>query len=80
MGNSLTVGEEIYTITAVIEDVPSHLHVLFDGLVSRNSLPQQMGSWGNFGVFTYLLLQEGEDAAQYQEKLKEMYDLYGHHL
>ncbi len=76
VGNSLTVGEEIYTITAVIEDVPRHSHVLFDGLVSRNSLPQQMGSWGNFGVFTYLLLQEGEDAVQFQEKLKEMYDLY----
>ena len=74
LGNTLTVGEDIYTITAVIEDVPENSHILFDGLVSRNSLPQQMGSWGNFGVFTYLLLQEGEDAAALQEKMKDMYE------
>ena len=76
LGKTLKVGEDVYTVTAVIEDVPRNSHVLFDGLVSRNSLPQQMGSWGNFGVFTYLLLQEGEDLAQFQEKLKEMYGLY----
>jgi putative ABC transport system permease protein len=76
VGNTLKVGEEIYTITAVIEDVPRNSHILFDGLVSRNSLPQQMGSWGNFGVFTYLLLQEGEEGAVFQEKIKEMYDQY----
>jgi len=76
VGNTLKVGEEIYTITAVIEDVPRNSHILFDGLVSRNSLPQQMGSWGNFGVFTYLLLQEGVEGAVFQEKIKEMYDLY----
>ncbi|MDX2432729.1 MAG: ABC transporter permease [Bacteroides sp.] len=76
LGQTLKVGEEVYTVTAVIEDVPHNSHVLFDALVSRNSLPAQMGSWGNFGVFTYLLLQEGEDAALFQEKLKEMYGLY----
>lgn len=76
LGKSLTVGEEIYTVTAVIEDVPDNSHVVFDGLVSRNTLPAQMGSWGNFGVFTYLLLQEGEDAAAFQEKLLDMYDRY----
>ncbi len=76
VGNTLKVGDEVYTITAVIEDVPENSHVLFDGIVSRNSLPQQMGSWGNFGVYTYLLLRDGEDAVQFQEKLKEMYDLY----
>jgi putative ABC transport system permease protein len=76
VGNTLKVGEEIYTITAVIEDVPRNSHVLFDGLVSRNSLPAEMGSWGNFGVYTYLLLREGEDAAVFQDKLKGMYDRY----
>jgi len=78
VGKTLKVGEEIYTITAVIEDVPRNSHILFDGLVSRNSLDlqAQMGNWGNFGVFTYLLLQEGEDGAALQEKMKEMYDRY----
>lgn len=76
LGLTLKVGEEVYTVSAVIEDVPYNSHVLFDALVSGNSLPAEMGSWGNFGVFTYLLLQEGENVAGFQEKLKEMYGRY----
>jgi len=76
VGGTLEVGDEIYTVTAVIQDVPANSHILFDGLVSRNSLPREMGSWGNFGVFTYLLLQRGEDYAAFQEKIEEMYDRY----
>jgi len=76
LGGTLKVGEDIFTVTAVIEDVPRNSHILFDGLVSRSSLPAEMGSWGGFGVYTYLLLQEGEDAALLQEKMKEMYDRY----
>jgi putative ABC transport system permease protein len=76
VGNTLRVGEDIYTITAVIEDVPRNSHILFDGLVSRNTLAQQQGSWGGFGFYTYLLLRDGEDAARLQEKMKEMYDRY----
>jgi putative ABC transport system permease protein len=76
VGNTLKVGDEIYTVTAVIQDVPKNSHILFDGLVSRSSLPAQMGSWGNFGVFTYLLLHEGEDASAFQDKLQSMYDRY----
>jgi len=76
VGKTLEVGEELYNVTAVMQDVPDHSHVLFDGLVSRNSLPAQMGSWGNFGVYTYLLLKEGQDASEFQEKLKGMYDRY----
>ncbi len=76
IGKSLQSGDDIYTVTAVIGDVPENSHILFDGLVSRNTLPDQLGSWGNFGVFTYLLLQEGTDAAFLQEKLKSMYDNY----
>jgi putative ABC transport system permease protein len=76
VGNTLKVGEDIYTVTAVIEDVPRNSHIWFDGLVSRNSLPAEIGNWGNFGVFTYLLLQEGEDASVFQEKMIDMYDRY----
>ena len=76
IGKSLQSGEDIYTVTAVIDDVPENSHILFDGLVSRSTLPDQLGSWGSFGVFTYLLLQEGTDANFLQEKLKSMYDNY----
>ena len=76
VGKTLNVGDEVYTVTAVIEDVPRNSHILFDGLVSRNTLPEQLGNWGSFGVYTYLLLREGEDAARFQEKMTGMYDRY----
>jgi len=76
IGKSLQSGEDLYTVTAVIDDVPENSHILFDGLVSRNTLPDQLGSWGQFGVFTYLLLQEGTDASFLQEKMRSMYDNY----
>ncbi|MGW8316313.1 MAG: ABC transporter permease, partial [Bacteroidales bacterium] len=76
VGEALKVGDDLYTVTAVIQDVPKNSHLLFDGLVSRNTLPAEMGSWGNFGVFTYILLRQGEDAAAFQEKIQEMYDRY----
>ena len=76
IGKSLQSGDDLYTVSAVIGDVPENSHILFDGLVSRNTLPGDLGSWGQFGVFTYLLLQEGTDASFLEEKLKRMYDEY----
>jgi putative ABC transport system permease protein len=76
IGKSLQSGDDLYTVTAVIEDVPENSHILFDGLVSRSTLPDEMGSWGQFGVFTYLLLQEGTDVSFLEDKMKSMYDNY----
>lgn len=53
-------GEE-FKVTGVIEDVPLNSHFIFDGLISRNTRPGFQGSWGNFGVFTYLHLPDGYD-------------------
>jgi putative ABC transport system permease protein len=76
VGKSLQNGDDLYLVTAVIEDVPGNSHILFDALVSQNYPPQAANSWGNFGVFTYLLLEEGSSATQFEEKLKEMYGKY----
>jgi putative ABC transport system permease protein len=55
---------EEFKITGVIKDVPSNSHFRFDALVSRNTRPQNVGSWGNFGVFTYIQLPAGYDLAK----------------
>ena len=50
---------------------------IIDGLVSRNGVDADWWEdWGRWGCFTYLLLQEGADAVQFQEKLKEMFGRY----
>ncbi|MFA6129174.1 MAG: ABC transporter permease [Bacteroidales bacterium] len=75
-GKTLRTGDRVFTVKAVMEDVPKNSHVTFDGLISANTFPDNVGSWGNFGVFTYLMLSEGTDVAGFQEKLKGMYAKY----
>jgi putative ABC transport system permease protein len=53
--------EEDFKITGVVQDVPLNSHFRFDGLISRNTRPNFQGSWGNFGVFTYIQLPESYD-------------------
>src|SRR5690606_27033164 len=47
-----------------IEDVPLNSHFIFDGLISRSTRRDFVGSWGNFGVFTYIQLPEGYDLSK----------------
>lgn len=76
LGKSLKSGETFYEVTGVIEDVPGNSHLRFDALVTRLSLPEQFGSWGNFGVFTYILFSENTNVNEFQVKMQEMYDKY----
>lgn len=76
VGKSLKSGDTFYEVTGVIEDVPNNSHFRFDALVSRLSLPEQMGSWGNFGVFTYILFPESTNVNEFEVKMQEMYDKY----
>jgi putative ABC transport system permease protein len=76
IGKTLTTGTDAYEVTAVIQDVPTNSHFRFDALAARNNLPKNIGSWGNFGVFTYLLLPEKTDVKAFEKKLGAMYDAY----
>lgn len=67
---------EAYKVTGIMQDVPGNSHFRFDALLSRSSLPEQMGSWGNFGVYTYLLLDKGVNGKELEKKMEEMYDNY----
>lgn len=77
IGKTLTAGTSTYEVTGVIRDVPFNSHFRFDAIASRNNLPKQIGSWGNFGVFTYLLFPEDFDVEAFRTKInKEMFDSY----
>jgi putative ABC transport system permease protein len=76
VGKSLTSSNNAFRVTGVIADLPRNSHYRYDALVSRTSLPAQMGSWGNFGVFTYLLLPEDINITEFEEKINGMYDKY----
>jgi putative ABC transport system permease protein len=76
IGKTLTTGTSTFEVTGVIQDVPFNSHFRFDAISSRNNLPKQLGSWGNFGVFTYLLFPENFNIKPFETKLKEMYTTY----
>ncbi len=76
IGKVLTTSERTFEVTGVIEDVPYNSHFRFDAVASRNNLPKNIGSWGNFGVFTYLLLPENTNVKAFESKIQGMYDKY----
>jgi putative ABC transport system permease protein len=76
IGKTLVSGDNSYEVTGVIKDVPRYSHFRFDALAARNNLPKQLGSWGNFGVFTYLLLPANLDVRQFENKIQDMYGRY----
>ncbi|MGB3617561.1 MAG: ABC transporter permease [Catalinimonas sp.] len=78
LGKTLRNGEDLYTVRAVMEDVPKNSHYRFDGLLSRASLPEDFarnrGNWGGWGVATYVLLREGVTPAQFTAQLQKVND------
>ena len=76
IGKTLTAGDNTYEVTGVIEDVPSNSHFRFDAISARNNLPKQIGTWGNFGVFTYLLFPQNMDVKAFETKIQGMYDAH----
>lgn len=76
IGKSLISGDKSYEVTGVIKDIPTHSHFRFDALASRKNLPKELGSWGNFGVYTYLLFPENYDVKSFESKMQEMYKKY----
>ncbi len=76
IGKTLTTGNTTFEVTGVIEDVPSNSHFRFDAVSARNNLPKQIGTWGNFGVFTYLLFPKNFDVMAFEKKIQGMYDTH----
>lgn len=77
-------GEE-FKVTGIMRDVPLNSHFIFDALISRNTRPDFQGSWGNFGVFTYVQLPEGYDLSKMyasldkviEEKVDPIFEQFG---
>jgi len=68
---------DIYKITGVVKDIPKNSHIIFTALISMSSVPKNfMGNWGNFGIYTYVLLKPDVDAAAFEKKLLPLYDKF----
>ena len=78
VGKSLqSKGREVYTVSAVIADVPSRSHLRFTALLSTRALPPDYGAgWAGFNEYTYLLLAPHTDPAAFEAKLVPLYEKY----
>ena len=78
VGKSLqTDNGDNYKITGVVEDVPKNSHLIFNVLISMSSFPKEfMGNWGNFGVYTYVLLKPHTHKAAFDKKMAPLYDKF----
>jgi putative ABC transport system permease protein len=78
LGKTLQAGSELYQVTGVIDNIPKNSHFTFDGLISITTLNEQArtGSWGNFGVYTYLYTPNIQDPAAFEAKLSSIYEEY----
>jgi len=68
------------TVTGVMENVPKNSHFTFDMLCSFETLydldRESMEEWFNFNLYTYLLLSEGFDYRELEQKLPALVDKY----
>ncbi len=78
VGKTLKTVYDLYTVTAVIEDVPKNSHIYFDMLISLNQQLQSTDPnfWGGFNNYTYVLLKPNTDAKAFTKKMLPLYDKY----
>jgi putative ABC transport system permease protein len=64
-----------YTVTGVVEDLPSNSHFKFEVLLSRitniQSRPDVFESWGYVDTYTYFLVNDQFDRAAFEAKLPD---------
>ncbi len=74
-----TVEWQVYTIkkqatvSGVYQDLPANASQKFDFVLSYETYKDILGDgthWGNFNAITYLVLQEGTDLQQFNEKIE----------
>ncbi len=80
-GKESPLGKEItpqngdpLKVTGLVEDPPHNTNYRYSALVSWSTIPEDLGSWGSFFMYTYVLLQEGFDYKEFESKLPMMYE------
>jgi putative ABC transport system permease protein len=60
IGESITINNEVYQVTGVVDEPPQNSHLKYEALASLSSL--RIGrdeTWNSLNVTTYVLLQDG---------------------
>ena len=79
MGQTLKAdNDRSYQVTGVFEDMPDNSHIAANAMISARTLQlnNSPGSWGGFGIYSYVLLKEGANAAEFEAKLPQIIEKY----
>lgn len=69
----LTINNDLYQVTGILENVPSNSHFSFDMLVSMSTNSDALNPiWLNMNYFTYLKLHEGVDPVDLEDKFTDI--------
>jgi putative ABC transport system permease protein len=70
---SLEADSNLYTVTGVVQDIPSNSHFKFDMLCSLISLPNSRSTnWIGHSLYTYIVLKDGTRKREMEAKFPEM--------
>ena len=80
MGRQMAIGQDslLYTVTGILENVPSNSHLQFDMLGSMSTYERWNGNkWvGSDKNYTYVVLDKNADAAAFEEQIQEIIPKY----
>ncbi len=83
IGKTLRVGDENYSVTGVIEDLPDNTHFRYDALISMSSADADLvysndpELYWNINInYTYILLHQGSSIEEFVGKLPGFADKY----
>lgn len=69
-----TDGDQTWKVTGVYEDMAKNSHIIADAMISTCTLPDAFTNdrWGSFYLYTYVLLNENNDANAFEKRLEEV--------
>ncbi|MCP4725467.1 MAG: FtsX-like permease family protein, partial [bacterium] len=78
LGSSIMIGDALFEITGVVEDIPSNTHLKFDFVYSLKTLESSwdFSNWGWTSFYAYVKLSENSDPAVFGNKIMKIADNY----
>jgi putative ABC transport system permease protein len=74
---SLEADTNLYTVTGVVQNIPSNSHFKFDMLGSLNSLRGSFNqNWIGHSYYTYIVLKDGTTKANFETRFPEILQKY----
>lgn len=72
IGEILKTDDNSLEVTGVYDDVPTNSHIRPNAMISASTVDRSNSqNWGGFGIYTYVLLNEGVNPADIEARLND---------